>query len=199
MTNPPDSPARLYLPADWRVLGFGVALTFGVTLLFGLAPALRASAAKPVDAFRENPHSRRRMMNAMVAIQVAFCFLVHFVAGLFVATLDRLANEPTGFSSQRLLTLDALAALPQPHTYWDQTVEHLRALPGVEAVAVAGWPLLSGNGWNGFVAIAGARPSADLAYFLNVSPGWIDTMKIPLVDGRDFRAGDTHPGCCHRQ
>ena len=41
MINPPDNPARLVLPADWRVLGFGLALTVGVTFLFGLAPALR--------------------------------------------------------------------------------------------------------------------------------------------------------------
>src|ERR1035437_10224636 len=42
MINPPDNPARLALPADWRVLGFAVALTLGVTFLFGLVPALRA-------------------------------------------------------------------------------------------------------------------------------------------------------------
>src|ERR1700757_2096898 len=52
MINPPDNPARLILPADWRVLGFGVALTAGVMLLFGLAPALRASAVKPVSALK---------------------------------------------------------------------------------------------------------------------------------------------------
>lgn len=43
MINPPDNPARLYLPADWQVLGFGFALTVSVMLLFGLAPALSAS------------------------------------------------------------------------------------------------------------------------------------------------------------
>ena len=52
MINPPDNPARLALPADWRVLGFGLALTSGVTLLFGLAPALRASAVKPASALK---------------------------------------------------------------------------------------------------------------------------------------------------
>jgi hypothetical protein len=70
----------------------------------------------------------------------------------------------------------------------------LRALPGVEKVALAGWPLLSGNGSNGFVSINGAPPGDLLAYFLNVSPGWFDTMKIPLLDGRDFRRSDTAPG-----
>ena len=50
MINPPDNPARLYLPFDWRVSAFGLALALIVTCLFGLAPALRASAVKPVHA-----------------------------------------------------------------------------------------------------------------------------------------------------
>jgi predicted permease len=193
--NPPDNPARLFLPADWRVLGFAMALALGVTLLFGLAPALRASAVKPASALKggEDPHSRRRLMHALIAVQVAFCFLVCFVAGLFVATFDKLSNQPTGFSAERLLALETVAQRPQPPVLWNQVAEHLRALPGVERVAMAGWPLLSGNGWNGFVSINGA-PGDILAYFLAVSPGWLETMKIPLIDGRDFRADDTFPG-----
>ena len=64
--NPPDNPARLALPADWRVLGFGLALTLGVTLLFGLAPALRASGIKPMTTLQggSDPHARRRLMHA---------------------------------------------------------------------------------------------------------------------------------------
>src|SRR4029077_13794416 len=89
--NPPDNPARLSLPADWRVAGFGLALALGVTLLFGLAPALRASSVRPASAIKggEDPHSRGRLMHALIAAQVAFCFLVLFLAGLFVATFER--------------------------------------------------------------------------------------------------------------
>ena len=129
--NPPDNPARLALPADWRVLAFGLALTSAVTLLFGLAPALRASAVKPASALKggADPHSRRRLMHALIAVQVAFCFLVLFVAGLFAATFDRLSNRPTGFSAERILTLDTVAQRAQPPVYWDQVAEHLRAVP----------------------------------------------------------------------
>ncbi len=115
MINPPDNPVRLLLPADWRVLGFGLAMALSVTLLFGLAPALRASAVKPVSALKggDDPHARRRLMHALIAAQVAFCFLVLFVAGLFVATFDRLAQQPTGFSAERLLSSgDANGAPP---------------------------------------------------------------------------------------
>jgi len=119
---------------------------------------------------------------------------VLFVAGLFVATFDRLSHRPTGFSAERLLTLDTVAQPQQPPVFWEQVAEHLRTVPGVEKVALAGWPLLSGNGSNGFVAVNGAPPHAVLAYFLNVSRGWLDTMRIPLRDGRDLRPSDIYPG-----
>ena len=194
--NPPDNPAQLYLPADGRVLGFGLALTLAVTLLFGMIPALRASAVQPASALKggEDPHSRRRLMHALIAGQVAFCFLVVFVGGLFVATFQQLSSQPTGFSAERILTLDTVAERPQPPFSWDQLAEHLRTVPGVERVALAGWPLLSGNGWNDSVSVDGGPPSDDLAYFLSVSPGWADIMKIPFIAGRDFRASDTYPG-----
>jgi predicted permease len=189
-------PVRLALPADSRVLGFGLALTLVVTLLFGLAPALRASAVKPASALRggEGPHSRRRLMHALIAGQAAFCFLVLFVAGLFAATFDRLSNRPTGFSADRLLFLYTVAARPQSPVSWDQVAEHLRAVPGVEKAALAGWPLLSRNSMNNFISINHAPPGPVLAYFINVSPGWTDTMKIPWIEGRDFRPSDTSPG-----
>ncbi|MCU1272805.1 MAG: hypothetical protein JWO48_236 [Bryobacterales bacterium] len=194
--NPPDNPARLFLPTDWRVLAFGLALTLGVTFLFGLAPALRASAVKPASALKggEDPHSRRRLMHALIAVQVAFCFLVLFVAGLFAATFDRLSHRPTGYSAALLLNLDTVAARPQSPVFWDQVAEHLRSVPGVEKVALAGWPLLGGGSWNGFVSINGAPPGPVLAYFLTVSPGWTEAMKIPFIDGRDFRPNETYPG-----
>lgn len=196
MINPPDNPARLLLPADSRVLGFGMALALGVTLLFGLAPALRASAVSPVSALKggEDPHSKRRLMHALIAVQVAFCFLVLFVAGLFVTTFKRLSLQPTGFSADRLLVLDAAAKNPQPLEFWDQVAEHLRNVQGVETVALADAPLLGGNSWNNFISVNGGPSNGVLSYMRGVSPGWLEAMKIPLIDGRDFRPSDTHPG-----
>ena len=196
MINPPDNPARLFLPADWRVLGFGLALTVGVMLLFGLAPALRASGVKPISALKggEDPHSRRRVMHALIAVQTAFCFLVLFVASLFVATFDHLSNRPTGYSAGPVLTLETVTARPQPPASWDQVAEHLRALAGVESVGIANSALLAGWSWNNSISVNGAPPNGVLAYMLKASPGWLDAMKIPLLDGRDFRPSDTYPG-----
>ena len=194
--NPADNPARLVLPADWRVFGFGLALAVSVTFLFGLAPALRASAVKPASALKggEDPHSRRRLMHTLIAAQVAFCFLVLFVAGLLTATFDRLSNLSTGFSSDRLLTLQSVTERPQRPIVWEQVAEHLRALPGVETATLADVPLLSGYTSNNGVSVNGEAPTDVLAYFLNVAPGWLDAMRIPLLDGRDFNASDTNPG-----
>ncbi|HMI52602.1 MAG TPA: ABC transporter permease [Candidatus Saccharimonadales bacterium] len=197
MIQSSDSPVRLLLYTDWRVLGFGVGLVFCVLLLFGVLPALRASTVKPVSALKggdDDPHSRRHLMHGMIAAQVAVCFLVIFVSGLFVRTFESLSNKPLGFSPERLLLLDVVAQQSQPPVVWDQIADNLRTVPGVERVAIAGWPLLSGGAWNNFVSVGGGSPSPIFTYLLAISPGWPETMKIPLLDGRDLRPGDTTPG-----
>ena len=196
LVNPPDNPARLNLPADWRVLLFGFALIILVVLLLGLLPALRASAVKPVAALKggEDPHSPRRLMRGAIALQVAFCCLVLFLSSLFVTSFERLQNRPLGFSADRLLLLETNAGKGQLPVVWNQTAEALRAVPGVDSVAISGWPILGRIRINSDISVNGAPPSPTPAFFLNVSPGWLSTMKIPLVSGRDFRPQDTSPG-----
>jgi predicted permease len=196
LVNPPDNPARLALPADWRVLLFGLGLMILVVLLLGLLPALRASAVRPVAALKggEDPHSPRRLMRGAIALQVAFCFLVLFLSALFVTSFQRLQNRPLGFSTDRLLLLETVAGKGQLPVVWNQTAEALRAVPGVDSVAISGWPLLGRIRINSDISINGAPPSPTPAFFLNISPGWLSTMKIPLVSGRDFRPQDTSPG-----
>jgi predicted permease len=196
LVNPSDNPARLDLPADWRVLLFGFGLIILVVLLLGLLPALRASAVRPVAALKggEDPHSPRRLMGGAIALQVAFCVLVLFLSSLFVTSFQRLENRPLGFSTDRLLLLDTVAGKGQLPVVWNQTAEALRAAPGVDSVAISGWPILGHIRINSEISINGASPSPTPAFFLNVSPGWLSTMKIPVVAGRDFRAEDTSPG-----
>jgi predicted permease len=196
MISPQDSPVRLALPADWRVLGFGLALTVGVTLLFGLAPALRASAVEPVSALKggRDPHLRRRLMQSLVATQSTFCFVVLFVAGLLVVTFQRLSEQPLGFSPERLLTLETIARPAQLPAYWDQMADRLRQVPGVENVTLAGWALMSGESAVGLISVNGEPPSEVFSDFLSVSPGWLETMRIPLIDGADFRDIEVYRG-----
>jgi len=192
--NPANSPAQLALPLDWRVTLFAALLTFAVAFACAFAPSLRVSEIEPVQALKgEVRQSRRRLMLTLVATQVAFCFVIYFAAGLFVKTFERLAHQPTGYSSENLVILTASARQPQPPQAWDEASAQLRNVPGVENVAMAGWPLLDGNGWNGFIWVSG-QPTEVLAYFLSVSPGFLATMRIPLIQGRDFREDESFPG-----
>jgi FtsX-like permease family len=97
-------------------------------------------------------------------------------------------------SPDRLLLLETIAGKGQLPAVWNQTAEALRAVPGVNAVAISRWPLLGRIRINSNISINGTPPSPTPAWFLKVSPGWLSTMKIPLVSGRDFRPDDTSPG-----
>jgi predicted permease len=196
LINPPDNPARLVLPADGRVLGFGIVLTLVVTGLLGLVPALRVSTVRPVTALKggDDPHAHRRGMRLLVAAQVGFCVLVVFISGLFVTTFERLSRQATGFSADRLLTLETVAQPGRPPVVWDDVARHVRQLPGVDTVAIATRPLLSGWASNSFLSFNGGPPTDVLAFFLGVSPNWRETMRIPLISGRDLNAGDVAPG-----
>jgi predicted permease len=133
-------------------------------------------------------------MRGAIALQVAFCCLVLFLSSLFVASFQRLQNRPLGFSTDRLLLLETVAGKGQLPVVWNQTAEALHAAPGVDSVALSRWPLLGRIRINSDISINGAPPSPTPAWFLSVSPGWLSTMKIPLVSGVDFRPEDTSPG-----
>jgi len=195
MINPADNPARLMLDADWRVMGFAVLLLLAATMLFGLVPALRAARLQPVSALKggEEQQGRGHGMYALIATQVAFCFVVLFLAGLFVQTFHRLENKPVGFDAKGLLLLETESGHGQTPEAWGQLAETLRGMPGVKQVAISGRPLMTGS-WNGPISINNGPPSDDWSYFLNVAPGWLGTMKLPLVEGRDFVASDSFPG-----
>jgi predicted permease len=195
LVSSPDNPARLILPPDWRVVSFCVALIVGVMLLFGLLPALRASSVKPVSALKggDDPHARQRMMHGMIGVQVAFCFVVLLMAGLFVKTFQRLSHIPLGYSPHGLLLLESVAPHGKPPQAWEQVADVLRAKPGVERVAESGWPLMASSS-NNAVAVNGGPPSVDLVYFLTVSPGWFETMRMRITAGREFLPDETNPG-----
>jgi predicted permease len=196
MLAPAEEPVRLVLDADWRAIGFAVALATIVTCLFGLAPAIRASSFKPSSALKgeSNPQGHRRLMNGLIAAQMAFCVFVLFVAALFVATFARLSRLPLGFAHDHGVIIDVMArGKPQPVEAWATVIETVRRSPGVESASMAGWALMSENRWSGMVFVAGRPVEPRPAYFLEISPGFFDTMRIGLVDGRDFHAGDRAP------
>ncbi len=196
MLHVPDDPVRLVLDSGWWGLLFTIALASFVALLFGLGPALRASAVKPMAALKgiEGRLSYRRLLNGVLAAQMAFCVLVLFLAGLFVSTFQHLAHRHLGFSADHVLVMDCAASKKEPVEVWMQVADRLRSTPGVQSVALAGWPLLSRNRWTTDVRVHGHPVKAHSAYVLDVSPDFFATMRISMIDGRDFRLGDLPPG-----
>jgi putative ABC transport system permease protein len=190
--NSASNPIQLVLQPDRAVTAFGFALTLGVILLFGLMPALRASSVKPSLALKggDEPHEQGRKMYLLIASQIAFCFVVLFIAGLFTTTFRRLSNRPLGFDSGRVLTIPTNSELPQSLARWNALEERVRAVPGVKSAAMSEWALLGGLSENNFISVPGRSRVEVLAYFLNVTPGWRATMGIPLLDGRDMRESD---------
>jgi putative ABC transport system permease protein len=193
MLTPPQDPIRLAMEVDWRVVSFGVALAFVVTAIFGLLPALRASALAPHDVLKTGGRgiTHPRLTRGLIGLQTAFCVFVLFVTVLFVTTFARLAAWPLGFRAEGLMFIDAEAkATSDGDLRWAPVEHELRALPGVTAVARAGWAPLSGSRWRWDVRVPGQPPQPDAPHFLAVSPGYFSTLEIPLLDGRDVRAGE---------
>ena len=194
--NPPENPARLWLPLDGRVTAFGVLLTLAVTAISSLGPALAVSRITPLSAVRgaTNRHTSRPVARALIGAQIAFCAFVLVIAGLSVATFERLARRPLGFSPEDVVALDVSAASPQTAAAWRGLRDAIAERRGMENVAIAGWPMLQGSSWNGYVSVDGAPATPVLGEFLNVSPDFMQTMKIALVAGREFTALDRMPG-----
>lgn len=196
MLDASEVPVRLDLAVDWRAVVFGAAVAIAATLLFGLAPAIRASSVNPLSALKggEDSHARPRLMRALVAAQMAFCIVVQLIAGLFITTFQRLSTRPLGFTPEHVLLLETAAGgKKQTPETWVQATDRLRATPGVESAAFAGWGLLTGNRWTGVVRVPGRAAEPRTPYFLAVSPRFFETMKIGWLDGRDFRPGDVPP------
>ncbi len=195
MISSPVAPTQLNLPADWRVLGFCAVITFAVTVVLCLPAAWRVSAIEPVSALKgDTVRAGSRLIHSLTAAQAGFGFLVLFVATLFITSFERLSRQPTGFNSDRVVTLETLTAAPVKAVFWEQVADRLRSLSGVESVGLSEWPLMTGESWNSLVSVNG-RPNRRVpSYFLSTSSAWREVMRIPLLAGRDFRAGDQVPG-----
>jgi putative ABC transport system permease protein len=198
---PRDTPAYLDLRFDGRALAFAAAVGAAATMAFGLMPALRASAISPLDALKASGgrHTRRaRLLRPLVGAQVAFSLIVLFLAGLLLASFARLARVDAGFEPEgvTLVTVGLVNPSDGPREV-DAVltlIDQVRSLPQVTSAGFSKWPLLSGTGWSLPVRVGGGRPSATDAFFLEVSPGFISTMGIRLLAGRDLTRDDFGPG-----
>ncbi len=189
---------------DPRILLFTLALTFVTGIVFGLLPALRASRPDPWTTLKDTMGSIAGsggslfLRKGLVTAQVALSFLLLFGAGLFVRSLQNLKGTDPGVSLDNLVTFQLAPALSgysddRASIFYRDLRDRLRATPGVQSAAVATVPILSGDEWDNSMAVEGhqAKDGEDMQAFMNaVSPGYFQTMKIPVLEGRDFKDSD---------
>jgi len=190
---------------DLRVLLFTLMLTVLTALLFGLTPALRASRPDLAATLKDTVGSVAGaggslwLRKGLVASQVALSFLLLFGAGLFARSLHNLKATDTGFrDADNLVTFRLAPALngydaPRVVHFYNELLDGLRTVPGVESAALASVALLSGNEWDSSVRVEGheAADGEDMqAYMNSLSPDYFRTMGIPILEGRDFDRRD---------
>jgi putative ABC transport system permease protein len=191
---------------DSRVLAF----TFGIAVLTGAAaglwPAWRLSKSDPNDALKQGlgrtdaASGGKRTRQVLVTVEVALSLMLLVGAGLMVRTLWNLRKVNPGFEAQHVLTMTVAVtstdyAAPEPWiAFFDEALRHVRALPGVQAAGVTdSLPMQGGS--NQPVAVEG-YPVVDMAHQPEVSvrmltPGFVETMHIPLLRGRVINDSDT--------
>ncbi len=202
LLTPSDNPAYLDLQPGPRVLLFTAALGALATLLFGLIPALRASSASPNAVIKEARVGPRNtgLSRPLLSAQVAFSFLVLFAAGLLLRSFDRLTSLDLGFARNRvaLFTIRARdASSPERlRVAGLQLLDHVREARGVQSASLSGWGLGGGMTspiWTPPIRMP-ERPAEPAGpHYLTVSPGFFATMRIPMIDGREFVPRDTKP------
>jgi predicted permease len=192
---------RLDLRLDWRVLLFLTASGTLTTFLFGLAPALRASAVSPNGAIKSGgakQTTRIGVFRPLVAAQTAFSFLVLFVAGLFLASFAKLAHTDLGFDRENLVIADVEAKDlrqfgPNSLATWRLLLERLRETTGIQSASLSGWALFEGSTGTASIRVPGRAVEPLQPHYLPVSPRFLETMGIRLLDGRDFDWRDSQP------
>lgn len=197
--SPADVPRLAEARLDPATLGFASALTLLATLIAGLVPALRESraglSASAAQASRGSTSGvRDRARQAFVAVEVGLALMLLMGAGLLIRSGSNLGRVSPGFDPENLLS--ARLALPpaaypgeeRPAAAVAQIVARLRAAPGVSEAAASTRPPMIGEVSYG-LRIEGREPTP--ANRINarmqlVTPGYLETMRVPLRSGRTF-------------
>jgi predicted permease len=201
MISTSRSIVRLDVHADWRLVAFLGGLGLAVTFLFGLVPAIRASAVSPNEVLKSGPARptpRASLFRPLVAAQVAFGFVVLFVAGLCLTSFLKLLRTDLGFDPNALAVVRVAAPASQDPdalpAIWKDLLARLMETPAIESASLSRWGLFEGSGRNKSVRIPDRPMDGYTPWYLEVSPGFLQTMRIPLRAGRDFDWRDLQPG-----
>ncbi|MFZ0792165.1 MAG: FtsX-like permease family protein, partial [Candidatus Korobacteraceae bacterium] len=188
----------------------GISLATGIVA--GLLPALRLTRADVSEALKQgsgrtaSDSGGNRTRSVLVVSEVALSLMLLIGAGLLIRSLWMLRAVNPGFDPDHVITMDLsipstkFATPIQQISFFDRVLERVRALPGVQSAGVTDVLPLSGYGSHQPVQVEGRpvvamadQPELDMRL---ISPGYMSTMHIPLLRGREFDNSDIvgHPG-----
>jgi putative ABC transport system permease protein len=190
---------------DFRVLGFTAAVTMLTGLIFGVVPALQSSRVDLNDALKEGGRGsgntvRGRSRSLLVVTEIALSLVLLVGAGLMIRSFLRLRSVDVGVNPRGVMT--AMIILPrmkypegpQRAAFFKQLVERVKAIPGVAGAGATGTLPLGGSFWGRSLTVEGfpvlSVGQAPMIQHTVVTPGYFQTMGIPLLYGRDFTDTD---------
>lgn len=202
---PPGTPRLDQVGVDGRILLFAAAVTMSTGALFGILPALRAARTDPAGALRAGgrtggSHNAARLRNSLVVGQIGMALVLLVGAGLLVRSFQNLSRVDLGFEPEGVVALQV--QLPQVRYpdaatrlgFFTPLEERLAALPGVvSAGSITNLPLMGFDGDNTFWVEGAPAPEPGLepsVWLRRVTPGYFETMDLPLLKGRGFDPSD---------
>ena len=203
-------PRPVAAEVDLRMLLFTLSVAVGTGILFGLVPAMRAVRGVQFSSLKEGGRSNslgpkaNRTLRVLVAGEAAVCLMLLAGGGLLLRSFLRVLEVDPGFRPSGVLTMQI--SLPQQkyskkeqvQTFFRQALERIRALPGVQAAgAISGLPL-SDNPNSGTLTIDTQAVPMDKRTpetdYRGATPGYMEAMGTPLLEGRFFDAHDNETG-----
>jgi predicted permease len=194
---------ELDLGLDWRVFSFTLLVSLITGIIFGLAPAIQASKPDLLPALKDDTSggrfSRSRVRSLFVVGQVAISLVLLVSTGLFLRSLGRARALDPGMNPDNVVNAGFDLSIQgydeaKGQQFYQQLMERVSAMPGVEAAALARNVPLGGSNMEMGISVEGHEPpqgrrthSTD---FNVVSPKYFNTLGIHLLRGRDFTDAD---------
>jgi predicted permease len=208
--DPSILPRATEISLDMRAVAFTAAIGILTGILFGLAPALQMARADLHSALREGGRGnsvgfqRNSLRSVLVTGEVALALVLLSGAGLLMRSFYRLQSVDPGFDSHGVLTFRTnlpeakYPKDPQQFAFYERALENIRALPGVTSAGAASIFPLAGGDMFLTLTLVGRPPKPpgqdDSAMYYSVTPGYFETLRIPLKAGRYFSNADTANG-----
>jgi predicted permease len=191
------------------VLLLTLCASIAVGILFGLAPALKSWNSDPQASLKEGGRgstvAHHRTQSILVIVQMALTLVLLVGAGLLFRTIRHLSDVNPGFDIRHIMTFKVgvshslTKTAPSTRTAYQQLIERIRQIPGVQGADFTGSVPLNGGGtmpfWIDSQKPASLQGAPRLVMFLT-GPDYLRTMGIPLLRGRFFSPEDTTNSPC---